>query len=87
VPYIPTNEWQTIETAPEGEDLMLEVVGIEGEPYTLPFACKRSGSAFITAKGSRLQVRPVRWRTFFPPYVGTTPKKKQVVFPVQHGQD
>ena len=81
MPNIPVYAWQDIETAPEGEDLWLEVVGIHGDTYSLPFACRRSGSVFITAKGSHLQVRPVRWKTFFAPYVSSKPKSKRAALP------
>lgn len=56
--------WETIATAPFGQDLELAV--IEGDRvYALVFACRRGPGGWIKAKsGDRVVVNPTHWRSW-----------------------
>jgi hypothetical protein len=66
------SDWRLIDTAPLDQDVMLSVTDGRGEPYPIPYPCKRTAAGWISSgKGTPLAVTPLQWK----PYVGR-PKKR-----------
>jgi hypothetical protein len=62
--------WKPINTAPLDQDVTLLVTDGRGEPYPIPYPCKRTAAGWVSLEGTPLVVTPLRWK----PYVGR-PKK------------
>jgi hypothetical protein len=56
------SDWQSISSAPFGEDLELSVIE-RGDVHALMFPCQRSSSGWINTKTKlAVQVAPTHWR-------------------------
>ena len=57
--------WLPIDTAPSGEDVLLQVTDGRGATYNLPAPCKLTASGWVSsANGTRLAVTPVKWKPY-----------------------
>ena len=66
------SDWRLIDTAPLDQDLTLLVTDGWGEPYPIPYPCKRTAAGWVNSgKGTPLAVTLLQWR----PYVAR-PKKR-----------
>jgi hypothetical protein len=63
------SDWRQIETAPLDRDVALLVTDGRGEPYRIPYPCKRTeGTGWVTSsKGTSLTVTPLQWKPYNPP--------------------
>ena len=67
--------WKSADTAPAGVPLQVLVTdgSSESEDYLLPYPCQLTPDGWVNAAtGSRLEVRPTRWK----PFVETRRAKK-----------
>jgi hypothetical protein len=54
-----------IDTAPLGDDVLLQVTDGRGEPYNLPNLCRLTESGWVSStKGAPLAVTPVKWKPY-----------------------
>ena len=62
-------DWRLIDTAPIDQDVTLLVTDGRGEPYQIPYPCKRTaGAGWVnSSKGTPLSVTPLQWRPYNPP--------------------
>jgi hypothetical protein len=62
-------DWQLIDIAPLDQDVTLLVTDGRGEPYRIPYPCKRTaGAGWVnSSKGTPLTVTPLQWRPYNPP--------------------
>jgi hypothetical protein len=51
-----------VDTAPLNEDVRLLVTDGQGEPYLLPYPCRRIAMGWVSSKGTPLAVHPVKWK-------------------------
>jgi len=58
--------WKPIDTAPLDQPVTLLVTDGRGEPYPIPYPCKRTAAGWISSEGKPLVVKPLQWK----PYVG-----------------
>ena len=59
--------WKSADTAPAGVPLQVLVTdgSSESEDYLLPYPCQLTPDGWVNAAtGSRLEVRPTRWKPF-----------------------
>ena len=64
--------WQSLDSAPVDEDVMLLVTDGPSEPYPLKLPCRLTAAGWVSsAKGTPLTVTPVKWKPYDPPF----PKK------------
>ena len=58
--------WQPIDNAPVDEDVELLTADGRGEPYRIPYPCKRTAASgwVSSAKGTWLPLIPLGWRPF-----------------------
>ena len=66
-------DWRPIDTAPWEEDVTLLVTDGRGEPYPIPYPCKRTAdSGWVnSSRGMPLAVTPLQWK----PYVSRLKKR------------
>jgi hypothetical protein len=62
-------DWRLIDTAPLDQDVTLLVTDGRGEPYRIPYPCKRTAEAgwVTSSKGTALAVTPLQWKPYIPP--------------------
>ena len=58
--------WKPIDTAPLDQAVTLLVTDGRGEPYPIPYPCKRTAAGWVSSEGKPLVVTPLQWK----PYVG-----------------
>jgi hypothetical protein len=55
--------WRPIESAPLDEDVWLTVSDGLGDPYLLPYPCRRTVAGWVsTSRGTPLTVTPLKWK-------------------------
>jgi hypothetical protein len=66
-------DWRPIDTAPWEEDVTLLVTDGRGEPYLIPYPCKRTADSgwLNSSRGTPLAVMPLQWK----PYVSRLKKR------------
>ena len=65
--------WQSLDSAPVDEDVMLLVTDGPSEPYPLKAPSRLTAAGWVSsAKGTPLAVTPVKWKRYDPPRL---PKK------------
>src|ERR1700683_3321807 len=66
-------DWRPIDTAPWEEDVTLLVTDGRGEPYPIPYPCKRTADSggVNSSRGTPLAVTPLQWK----PYVSRLKKR------------
>jgi hypothetical protein len=58
--------WQPIESAPLDVDVRLTVSDGRGDPYRLPYPCRRTAAGWVSSKtGSPLAVTPLKWQLHY----------------------
>ena len=59
-------DWWPIDTAPWEEDVTLLVTDGRGEPYPIPYPCKRTAdSGWVnSSRGTPLAVTPLQWKPY-----------------------
>ena len=58
-------DWLPIDTAPLEEEVTLLVTDGRGDPYRIPYPCKRTVGGWVNAsKGTALAVRPIQWKPY-----------------------
>ena len=66
--------WQSLDSAPVDEDVMLLVTDGPSEPYPLKAPSRLTAAGWVSsAKGTPLAVKPVKWKPYDP--APTSPKK------------
>jgi hypothetical protein len=62
-------DWRPIDTAPLNEDVTLLVTDGRGDPYLIPYPCRRiAASGWVnSSKGNLLAVTPLQWKPYSPP--------------------
>jgi hypothetical protein len=61
--------WLPIDSAPFNEDVRLTVSdGRGGDPYRLPYPCRRTTAGWVSSKTGSLQtVTPLKWQPYYEP--------------------
>jgi hypothetical protein len=59
-------DWRPIDTAPWEEDVTLLVTDGRGEPYPIPYPCKRTADSgwMNSSRGTPLAVTPLQWKPY-----------------------
>jgi hypothetical protein len=62
-------EWRPIaDAAPLDEDVTLLVTDGRGDPYRLPYPCRRTAAGWVSSSGGTpLAVTPLKWKPYTPP--------------------
>jgi hypothetical protein len=62
-------DWRPIDSAPLNEDVTLLVTDGRGDPYLIPYPCRRiAASGWVnSSKGNLLAVTPLQWKPYSPP--------------------
>jgi hypothetical protein len=59
------NGWQPVNTAPLDKAVELLTADGRGEPYSIPYPCKRTASGWVSSgKGTPVPLTPLGWRPF-----------------------
>ena len=65
--------WKSVEVAPVGIALQVQVTNAAGDLYVLPFPCKLTAAGWVNAvSGTALVVKPTYWKL----HVETLPSKR-----------
>jgi hypothetical protein len=59
--------WHPIERAPLDEDVRLTVSDGRGDPYRLPYPCRRTAAGWISSSKTPLAVTPLKWQPYYEP--------------------
>jgi hypothetical protein len=58
--------WKPIDTAPLDQAVTLLVTDGRGEPYPIPYPCKRTAAGWVSSEGTPLAVTPLQWKPYVP---------------------